>query len=62
MTSRRLMAARVHVAEFTLDIRHIAGKENIVADMLSRPPSLITAFPVFFTALGLRCHRRRAGG
>jgi len=56
------MAARVHVAEFTLDIRHIAGKENIVADMLSRPPSLITAFPVFFTALGLRCHRRRAGG
>jgi len=37
MTSRRLMAARVHVAEFTLDIRHIAGKENIVADMLSRP-------------------------
>jgi len=56
------MAAQVHVAEFTSDIQHIAVKENIVAEMLSRPPNLITAVPVFFTALGLRRHRRRAGG
>ncbi len=27
-----------YVAEFTSDIRHIAGEENIVADSLSRPP------------------------
>jgi hypothetical protein len=27
------------VAEFTSDIRHIAGEENIVADTLSRPPA-----------------------
>ena len=28
-----------YVAEFTSDIRHIAGEENIVADSLSRPPT-----------------------
>jgi RNase H-like domain found in reverse transcriptase len=26
------------VAEFTADIRHISGKDNVVADTLSRPP------------------------
>jgi hypothetical protein len=34
-----------YVAEFTSDIRHITGKENIAADMLSRPPGLIAAAP-----------------
>ncbi len=27
-----------YLAEYTDDIRHIAGEENIVADTLSRPP------------------------
>jgi hypothetical protein len=27
-----------YVAEFTSDIRHVPGKENVVADLLSRPP------------------------
>ena len=26
------------ISEYTTDIRHIAGKENVVADCLSRPP------------------------
>jgi hypothetical protein len=26
------------VAEYTSDLRHLAGKENVVADALSRPP------------------------
>jgi cleavage and polyadenylation specificity factor subunit 1 len=30
-----------YVAEFTADIQHIAGADNIVADMLSRPPAAI---------------------
>jgi hypothetical protein len=34
MQSRQLS----YVAEFTIDIRHIPGSENIVADTLSRPP------------------------
>jgi hypothetical protein len=29
-----------YVAEFTTDIRHIQGSENIVADTLSQPPFL----------------------
>jgi hypothetical protein len=37
------------VAEYTTDIRHVAGKENVVADMLSRPPaaaeSVVCAVP-----------------
>jgi cleavage and polyadenylation specificity factor subunit 1 len=33
-----------YVAEFTADIRHVSGQENVVADALSRPPvSSITA-------------------
>jgi hypothetical protein len=36
-----------YVAEFTADIRHIPGKENVVADTLSRPPGAAhTAGPV----------------
>jgi len=27
------------VAEYTSDIRHVAGQKNLVADALSRPPS-----------------------
>ena len=26
------------VAEYTSDLRHLAGKDNVVADALSRPP------------------------
>jgi transposase InsO family protein len=29
-----------YVAEFTSDLRHIAGTDNVVADLLSRPPSV----------------------
>jgi cleavage and polyadenylation specificity factor subunit 1 len=33
-----------YVAEFTADIQHVAGQDNVVADALSRPPiSAITA-------------------
>jgi cleavage and polyadenylation specificity factor subunit 1 len=28
-----------YVAEYTSDIRHVAGRDNVVADMLSRPPT-----------------------
>ena len=31
-----------YVAEFTSDIRHVAGLENVVADTLSRPPQAAT--------------------
>ena len=27
-----------YVAEFTSDLRHVAGADNVVADCLSRPP------------------------
>ena len=30
------------VAEFTADIRHVPGKNNVVADLLSRPPVAIS--------------------
>jgi hypothetical protein len=30
-----------YVSEFTTDIRHVAGKENIVADALSRPAAVV---------------------
>ena len=30
-----------YVAEFTSDIRHIAGKQNVVADALSRPAAAL---------------------
>jgi cleavage and polyadenylation specificity factor subunit 1 len=35
------------VAEYTTDIRHVAGVDNVVADMLSRPPAtpVIAAVP-----------------
>jgi hypothetical protein len=34
-----------YVAEFTGDIRHIAGQDNVVADTLSRPPQAATTVP-----------------
>jgi hypothetical protein len=43
MQSRQLS----YVAEFTTDIRHIPGSENMVADTLSRPPP--AALPVAAT-------------
>ena len=30
-----------YVAEYTSDIRHVAGVNNIVADTLSRPPGAV---------------------
>jgi len=32
-----------YVAEFTSDIRHVAGSENVAADALSRPPEQVVA-------------------
>jgi hypothetical protein len=32
-----------YVAEFTSDIRHVAGKDNQVADALSRPATAVAA-------------------
>jgi Integrase zinc binding domain/Integrase core domain/RNase H-like domain found in reverse transcriptase len=32
-----------YIAEFTSDVRHVAGVENVVADALSRPAAAVTA-------------------
>jgi len=32
-----------YVSEFTADIRHVAGNQNVVADLLSRPPVAVPA-------------------
>jgi cleavage and polyadenylation specificity factor subunit 1 len=32
-----------YIAEYTSDIRHVAGKENVVADALSRPAAAVAA-------------------
>jgi hypothetical protein len=46
-----------YIAEYTSDIRHIAGKDNIVADTLSRPPQLLP-LPLWTTARpGLAEHK-----
>ena len=34
-----------YVAEYTLDIRHFAGAENVLADSLSRPPAVAAQPP-----------------
>ena len=31
-----------YAGEYTSDIRHVAGKENVVADCLSRPPDVLS--------------------
>ena len=31
-----------YVTEYKSDIRHVAGKENVVADCLSRPPEVLS--------------------
>jgi hypothetical protein len=35
-----------YIAEHTSDICHVAGLDNVVADMLSRPPELLAPSPV----------------
>ena len=43
-----------YVAEFTSDIRNMPGKDNVVADALSRPAAVVApsaALPVDWTAL-----------
>ena len=34
-----------YLAEFTADIRHVPGKENVVADALSRPAAVVAPTP-----------------
>jgi hypothetical protein len=55
MQSRQLS----YVAEFTTDIRHIPGSENIVADTLSRPP--LAALPAAATGGRGRGSSRESG-
>ena len=40
--SARLQQHLSYVAEYTLDIRHVAGKENVVSDCLSRSPEVLS--------------------
>ena len=39
------------ISEYTTDLRHIAGRENVVADALSRPSAAITTFTSGRTAV-----------
>jgi hypothetical protein len=34
-----------YVAEFTSDVQHVAGQDNVVADALSRPPVAVLVPP-----------------
>jgi hypothetical protein len=50
-----------YVAEFTSDVRHVAGQDNIVADALSRPPvaSLVPPTPSAASDLQSLASRQR---
>ena len=39
--SARQQRHMAYIAEFTSDLRHIAGKENVVADAISRPAAAV---------------------
>ena len=41
----------VYVAEYTADIQHMPGVENVVADALSRPPAVAAVVPPASTGL-----------
>jgi cleavage and polyadenylation specificity factor subunit 1 len=57
-----------YIAEFTSDIQHTTGSENVVADTLSRPPAAVRSLPraaqsaqTGETRTKLNCQPRRAG-
>jgi hypothetical protein len=51
-----------YMAEFTSDIRHVPGKENVVADWLSRPAACLASVPPYsgerldYSKFGCRFH------
>ena len=49
-----------YIAEFTSDLRHVAGEHNVVADALSRPPAASVAGSGAPAGLGI--HREGPGG
>ncbi len=48
------MNRQVALSEFTSDIRHVAGAENVVADTLSRPPQAAAGTVAAFSPDGQR--------
>jgi predicted ArsR family transcriptional regulator len=43
------------IAEYTTDIRHVAGSENVVADALSRPSAMVAAVEPADNGDGVDC-------
>ena len=49
--SARQQRHLAYVAEYTSDVRHVPGEENVVADALSRPPAVAALVPPASTGL-----------
>ena len=49
--SARQQRHLAYVAEYTADIQHVPGVENVVADALSRPPAVAAVVPPASTGL-----------
>ena len=49
--SARQQRHLAYVAEYTSDVRHVPGEENVVADALSRPPAVAAIVPPASTGL-----------